>query len=141
MDIKYLTADQVVALHDEAIAQFGGAPGVRSGHLVASAVYQPMQSAFGEDAYPTVAEKAAAYGYFLAESQPFIDGNKRTAAATMLVFLDINGYDFDQSDDEIAKMIEDLGRRVVDQGEFFGWVVNHAHCRPPSNVVPTSAAT
>ncbi len=139
METKYLTADQVVGLHDEAIAQFGGAPGVRSGHLLASAVYQPMQSAFGEDAYSTIAEKAAAYGYCLAESQPFVDGNKRTAAATMLVFLDINGYDFHQSDDEIAAMFEDLARHAVDQGEFFGWIANHAHVRPPSNVVPISA--
>ena len=87
---------------------------------------QPQQSAFGEDAYPTIPDKAAAYGFFIAEAQAFIDGNKRTAAMAMLAFLDLNGYELRQRDDEIAQMFEDIGSRVIGQGEFFGWVCSHA---------------
>jgi death-on-curing protein len=113
----------------------GGLDGVRSHQQLAAAVMQPQQSAFGEDAYPTIAEKAAAYGYFLAEGQPFIDGNKRTAELAMTTFLDLNGYELIEDEDEISKMFEDLGAQLIGQGEFFGWVVNHARPRTQSKVV------
>lgn len=96
---------------------------------------QPQQSVLGDDAYPTIAEKAAAYGYFIAEGQPFLDGNKRTAALSMITFLDLNGYELMEDEDEIARMFEDLGAQIIDQAEFFGWVVNHAKVRSQSKVV------
>ena len=125
MPIRYLTADQVIWFHEQAL-RFGGASGVRSEQLLMSALGQPEQSAFGEDAYPTVAEKAAAYGFFLAENHPFVDANKRTAAIAMLVFLDLNGFDFAQTDDEVAEKFERLACREIDQRRFFAWVRAHA---------------
>lgn len=127
--VQYLTIDQVIEYHDEAIREFGGLAGIRSHDQLASAVMQPRQSAFGEDAYKTIPEKAAAYGYFIAESQAFVDGNKRTAAVALEAFLLLNHHEFHQDDDEIAQMFEDLGRGVVGQGEFFGWVCKHARPR------------
>lgn len=53
MDFIYLTVDDVIDLHTEAIEQFGGVNGLRSNDLLESAVFQPQQSAFGEDAYPS----------------------------------------------------------------------------------------
>lgn len=136
MEILYLTIDQIVAFHQMALDAFGGLDGIRSHDQLAAAVLQPQQSAFGEDAYPTVAEKAAAYGFFIAEAQAFIDGNKRTAALAMESFLNLNGYDLIEEDDDIATMFEDLGARTIGQGEFFGWVCNHAR---PSKVVQLPA--
>jgi death on curing protein len=133
--IVYLTVDQVEAIHAEAMEGHEAEGGVRSSHLLASAVMQPQQSAAEEDAYPSVAEKAAAYRYFLAENQPFHNGNKRTALLTLTTFLDINGYELVADDDEIAQMFEDLGLKVLDQSEFFGWVVNHTRPKTLSNVV------
>lgn len=72
MGTIFLAVDLVRWYHDEALG-FGGAVGLRSEQLLASAVFQPQQSAFGEDAYPTIAEKAAAYGYFIVENHPFVD--------------------------------------------------------------------
>jgi death-on-curing protein len=86
MDVVYLTLEQVLELHEDATRQFGGVGGVRSIELLESAVTQPQQSAFGDDAYPAVGSKAAAYAYFLALNHAFIDGNKRTATAAMLAF-------------------------------------------------------
>ena len=93
-------------------------------------VFQPQQSAFEEDAYATIPEKAAAYGFSLAENQPFIEGNKRTAALTMLAFLKLNGYEFDQTNKEIEDMFVSLGAEHIGQGEFTGWVCNHARQKP-----------
>jgi death-on-curing protein len=80
--------------------------------------------------FPTIAEKAAAYGYYLTVNHPFSDGNKRTAALAMEVFLDLNGFIFVQSDEEVELMFVDLAAGVLGQGEFFGWVVNHVHAKP-----------
>ena len=126
MEIKNLTIDQVIEFHEAALREFGGLDGIRSRHSLASAVMQAQQSAFAEDAYPTIPEKAAAYGFFIAEAQAFIEGNKRTAAIAMETFLVLNGYELLQDDDEIAEMFEALGKKTIGQGEFFGWVVNHA---------------
>jgi death on curing protein len=127
--VLYLTLDQVIALHDAAVAEFGGLGGIRSPQQLAAAVAQPQQSAFGEDAYATIPEKAAAYGYFIAEAQAFIDGNKRTGALAMETFLQLNGFELQEDDDGIAQMFEDLGAKAIGQGEFFGWVCNHARVR------------
>jgi death-on-curing protein len=91
--VVYLTVDAVIALHTIALEVAGGIDGIRSQQQLASAVAQPQQSAFGEDLYRTVPDKAAAYGYFIAEGQPFLDGNKRTALLALETFLEANGYD------------------------------------------------
>ena len=103
-----------------------GREGLISAHNLASAVNQPQQTFGGVELYPTVPEKAAACGFFLAEGQAFEDGNKRTAVITMLVFLDLNGFEFLETDDEMERVFIDLAKGVIDQGEFFGWVCNHA---------------
>lgn len=71
-------------------------------------------------------EKAAAYGYFIAEAQAFLDGNKRTAAITMEAFLLLNGYELPLSDDEMAELFEKLGADEIGQAEFFGQISQHA---------------
>jgi hypothetical protein len=74
-------------LHEIALEYGGGLNGIRSQQTLASAIGQAEASAFGEDAYPTIPEKAAAYGFFIAEGQPVVDGNKRTALLAMETFL------------------------------------------------------
>jgi death-on-curing protein len=82
---------------------------------------------FGEDAYPSIGEKAAAYAFFITAGHPFNDANKRTAVLAMDVILDLNGYELRQTDEEIEEMMMVLlADHTVDQGEFFVWVVNHA---------------
>jgi death-on-curing protein len=88
MGVVYLTIDQVLELHQMAL-ELGGADGVRAMQLLASAVCQPQQSAFGDDAYSTIQEKAAAYGFFICMGHPFVDGNKRTAELALVTFLDL----------------------------------------------------
>lgn len=115
----YLTVDQVIEFHAEALREFGGLDGIRSVNQLSAAVLMPQQSAFGEDAYPSIPGKAAAYGFFIAEAQAFIDGNKRAAAIAMEAFLLLNGYELRMSDDEIAELFEKLGSHEIDRGEFF----------------------
>lgn len=92
MKVTYLGVEHVIVLHDMAIHKIGGTLGIRDQGLLESAVYQAQQSFGGQELYPTLFDKAAAYCFFIAENQAFLDGNKRTAIAATYVFLDINGY-------------------------------------------------
>lgn len=60
---------------------------------------------------------------------PFVDANKRTAALTMVTFLDVNGYDFVEDENAFENMFVDVAAGVVDQSEFFGWAANHVRRR------------
>lgn len=126
----YLTVEQVIKYHDIALSIGGGGEGVFSYPLLESAVNSPRQTYGSEDLYPSIGEKAACYGFSIAENQAFIEGNKRTAAIAMLSFLELNDYGFNQSDEEIEEMFVSLGKKQVDRGEFIGWVMNHAKPKP-----------
>jgi death on curing protein len=92
--VKYLTFEHVVALHDSAAA-----PGIRDAGAIAAAVSRPQATVFGQDAYPSVWEKAAALLHSLVSSHPFVDGNKRAAWTCALTFLTVNGYAIDPAFD------------------------------------------
>ncbi|WP_341483329.1 type II toxin-antitoxin system death-on-curing family toxin [Streptomyces tubbatahanensis] len=78
----------------------GSRPGIRDWGLLSSAVQRPRSSAFGQDAYPGLFEKAAALLHSVASNHSLIDGNKRTGWATAIVFLDLNGYELAEPLDE-----------------------------------------
>ncbi|MEV5915748.1 type II toxin-antitoxin system death-on-curing family toxin [Streptomyces chartreusis] len=80
----------------------GGKPAVRDWGLLQSAVARPQSTVFGEDAHPTLWEKAAALLHSLASNHALVDGNKRTAWASAVVFLDINGHPLLEPLDEDA---------------------------------------
>jgi death-on-curing protein len=80
-------------IHAEAIARFGGSDGVRDSALLESAVAAPQASFGGKSPYRELAEVAAAYLYYLCRNHPFIDGNKRVALGSCIVFLRVNGVE------------------------------------------------
>ena len=87
----HLTVAAVEAIHAEVLAAHGGGDGIRSRALLESAVAAPQATIFGEPIFPDLVEIAAAYLFYLCSNHPFVDGNKRVALATCLVFLDANG--------------------------------------------------
>jgi death on curing protein len=91
--IRFLTADEVVELHEDQIRRYGGASGLRDISLLESAVAQPTATFEGRDLHPDLIDKAAAYAFHLCRDHPFVDGNKRVALASALVFLELNGMD------------------------------------------------
>ena len=88
-----LTVEIVREIHAEAIARFGGSDGVRDSALLESAVAAPQASFGGKSPYRDLAEVAAAYLYYLCRNHPFIDGNKRAALGSCIVFLRLNGVE------------------------------------------------
>lgn len=90
-DIRFLSVDDVLAIHEDTIGHEGGLPGIRDLGLLVSAVMMPQQKFAGEYLHKGLAPMAAAYLYHIAQNHAFHDGNKRTAAMSALVFLDANG--------------------------------------------------
>lgn len=87
----HLTAEAVRAIHAEVIAAHGGGEGISDRALLESAVAAPQASLAGEPLIANTVELGAAYLFYLCRNHPFVDGNKRTALAACLVFLQING--------------------------------------------------
>jgi len=87
----FLSLAEVIEIHRDQISRYGGQGGVRNAGLLESALAQPEASFAGQWLHPGLHEMAAAYAYYLCQNHPFVDGNKRTALACALVFLDLNG--------------------------------------------------
>lgn len=85
--MKPITKGIVLALHKRIVKRFGGADGVRDEGLLEAAIAQPWQTFDGIDFYPTIEEKAARLCFEIVTQHPFIDGNKRTGALLLGVFL------------------------------------------------------
>ena len=88
----FLTVAEVLEIHSEQLNAHGGIHGIRDQSLLESAVMTPQASFGGEYLHQDIFEMAAAYAFHIAENQPFLDGNKRTALVSALAFLDWNGY-------------------------------------------------
>ena len=87
----FLTLAEVIEVHSDQIKRYGGQDGVRDFGLLESALAQPEASFAGAWLHQDLYEMAAAYAFHLSQNHPFIDGNKRTALACALVFLELNG--------------------------------------------------
>jgi len=92
-DCVHLTPDIVREIHQVALERFGGIDGVREPALLESAVAAPQATFGGQSLYADLADVAAAYLFYLCRNHPFLDGNKRTALGSCLVFLRLNGVE------------------------------------------------
>ena len=90
--MQYLSAADILAVHDRVIEETGGSLGVREANLLASIAERPKTSFGGTEQFPDVFTKAAVYLESIATYHVFIDGNKRTALTVAGVFLALNGY-------------------------------------------------
>ena len=103
-DPVFLSIDQVLELHKHQIERYGGSEGVRDLGLLESAVAAPQASFGGTWLHDSIEEMAAAYLYHLAQNHPFVDGNKRIAAVSMIVFLRLNDLTPTFSADELVEL-------------------------------------
>ena len=107
--VSYLDLDDLLGL----VRLLGAGP-VRDLGLLDSACARPRSSAFGQDAYPSLALKAAALLHSLAGNHGLVDGNKRLAWLSTVVFLDINGASPDLDDEAAFQLVMDVAATAVD---------------------------
>lgn len=116
--IKYLILEEVEEIHREMLERYGGLPGIRDENLLCSAIEHPKMSIGGQELYPSIYEKAAAYLYHIARNHPFNDANKRTAAAVAIIFLKANHIwiAFEKSDFE--KIVLEVAQGLTGKEEL-----------------------
>ena len=120
----WISRKLILAVHDEVLAQYGGASGIRDEGLLESALARPInRAAYGE---PNVAELAALYAIAIARNHPFVDGNKRAAFGAMTLFLSLNGLELEAPEVEAAEIMLKMAGHYLEDEEFTAWVVAHA---------------
>ena len=118
-----------LALHDRLLALHGGAVGLRDDGLLKSAVARPQQHfAYAES--PDIVDMAAAYTGGIVRNHPFVDGNKRTGFVVGVLFLELNGYRFNASEEDAAQMVLELASGNLDEAGYIAFLRAHASLRP-----------
>lgn len=112
---EFLTLDEVLELHEDQIAHYGGDPGIRDAGLIDAAIAMPRQSFDGQFLHADLFEMAAAYAFHLAESQAFVDGNKRAGLAAAYAFLALNGYRLVETEERLFRAMLAISRRELDK--------------------------
>lgn len=116
----WLDAGVLRAVHDEQLAEHGGAAGLRDAGLFESALARPCNLvAYGT---PDMADLAAAYGHGVARNHPFVDGNKRTAFVAMELFLDLNGWMLLADDADCVMATLAVAAGTLDEAALAGWI-------------------
>jgi len=117
IDPLFLTLDEVLGIHADQIRRYGGRPGLRDLGLLQSALAMPETTFGGEFLHGTVFEMAAAYLFHLARNHPFVDGNKRMALMSALVFLGLNGQRLEAESGALYELVDGVAAGSVDKAE------------------------
>jgi death on curing protein len=117
---KWLTYDQVIAVHSRQLRRFGGAAGLRDDGLLRSAIERPVNKWHYQQA--ELPELAAAYAFGLAKNHAFVDGNKRIAFLSMMIFLRKNGVRFAPDQAHATKMMMSLAAGEVSEESLARWI-------------------
>jgi death on curing protein len=119
-ELEWLDIDIVLDIHAEQLALFGGGDGLRDRGLLESALARPLNKfAYGET---DIAVLGAAYAFGIARNHPFGDGNKRAAFASMIVFLGLNGIEFDVPPADATAIILQLAAGELEEDGLARWI-------------------
>jgi len=116
----FLSLAEVIEVHADQIRRYGGDGGVRDFGLLQSALAQPEAAFAGERLHKGPYEMAAAYAYHLCRNHPFVDGNKRTALACALVFLELNGIRVLDPRQQLLEAMLQVAEGALEKAELAG---------------------
>lgn len=126
-DWKWISREVLLLLHDESLAEHGGAAGLRDEGLLESALARPVHLvAYGA---PDVADLAAAYGLGLAKNHAVVDGNKRAAFLAVGLFLMVNGHRLRASQVEATLTMLEVAAGHLNEADFAQWIREHIEAR------------
>ena len=115
--MQFLGLQEVLEIHRDQVTRYGGTAGIRDLDLLKSALGMPGATFNGEFLHTDVYEMAAAYLFHLVKNHPFVDGNKRVGAVAALVFLTLNGHDFQAPEDDLAETVLAVARGEIGKSE------------------------
>jgi death on curing protein len=125
MSWRWISKQALVLLHDESLAEHGGASGLRDAGLLESALARPENLAAYTE--PDAAALAASYASGLAQNHPFVDGNKRAAFLAVGLFLYLNGYRLSATQAEATVTVLGLAAGDISEEAFADWLRTHIH--------------
>jgi death on curing protein len=105
---RFLTMAEVLLILQDQIRRYGGVYGLRDPTLLSSALAMPSSTFSGKLLHEDVYGQAAAYAFHICQNHPFVDGNKRTALAAALVFLDLNGVGLEDPKQALYSVMMDV---------------------------------
>jgi death-on-curing protein len=127
MNWRWIDRRALELLHNESLAEHGGASGLRDEGLLESALARPLNvAAYGE---PDVAELAASYGVGLAKNHAFVDGNKRAAFLSVGLFLGLNGQRLRVRQVEATLTMLAVASGEINEASFADWIRTHIEPR------------
>lgn len=124
--MEYLSALDILAVHDRIIEETGGMLGVREPGLLQSIAHRPQTSFGGNDQFPDVFTKAAVSLEAIATYHVFLDGNKRTALSVAAIFLALNGYKTTFPVKESEAFMLAAAQRQKSLEEITAWLKKHS---------------
>jgi death-on-curing protein len=122
----------MIALHKELITRYGGVPGVRTPELLESALARPKHLATYRRRL-AIPQLAAAYAWGILRNYPFVDGNKRLALASAVVFLELNGWELTCSEAEETAMVLRAAAGEITEMAWRRWLERSARRKTSSN--------
>lgn len=125
---RWINRAALLLLHDESLAEHGGAPGLRDEGLLDSALARPLNLFDYGDPPPDLAALAASYGVGLAKNHAFVDGNKRAAFLAVGLFLALNGHRLAATQADATLTMLAVAAGELDEAAFAGWI--RAHLAP-----------
>ena len=130
---RWISKPALMMLHDESLAEHGGAEGVRDDGLLDSALARPLNIVAYSDpaAPPDVATLAASYGVGLAKNHAFVDGNKRAAFLAVGLFLALNGWRLQCTQAEATFTMLAVAAGDLPEDAFDAWLRAHTARRTP----------
>lgn len=120
-----LSKQQIIKLHAQLINDTGGSEGIRDESLLESAIAAPFQSFDGNEAFPSLQQKAARLGYGLIKNHAFVDGNKRIGTHVMLVFLALNKIELEYTQQELSDIILKVAADKCSFEDLLNWILEH----------------
>lgn len=130
--MRFLSINDVLAIHENTIEHEGGLPGLRDAGLLESAVLMPQQQFDGRYLHPGLAEMAAAYLFHICRNHAFHDGNKRVAALAALIFLRVNGISPLPGPEELEAFTLGVASGVCGKAELTEWMLQEVGAHPAS---------
>lgn len=122
---RWIAKKALLLLHEESLATFGGASGLRDEGLLDSALAR-AENRFAYSPDSTLAELAAAYGFGLAKNHAFVDGNKRAAFLCIGVFLSINGYRLTADQVDAIQTMLAVAAGELDEAGLAAWIAKNS---------------
>jgi death on curing protein len=121
----FLALTEVLGIHRDQIARYGGSGGVRDLGLLQSALAQPAATFGGQFLHGNLFEMAAAHLFHIVQNHPFIDGNKRVGTVAAIVFLALNGVELEAPQDDLAELVLRVAQGQAEKAAIVAFFRQH----------------